>query len=273
MKITVLINDIALDGFEHEHGLSYLIETKKDRLLFDTGQSDLFVRNAMKLGIDLAEVEHVIISHGHYDHGGGMKYFIKLNSRADILIRENAFGNLYSEQEGNRLKPIGIDRNDYPAKRLILTGEEHVIDKDLFLFSGVTGRKLFPSRNQSLLQETGKEIMPDKFDHEQNLVVKEGDKTLLVVGCAHNGVINILETLASRYGIVPDHVLGGLHLYSASTRTMESEENMLELAKYLKKHPASFYTGHCTGMEPYMYLKGILKDKISYLKAGSILEI
>ncbi|MBN2504853.1 MAG: MBL fold metallo-hydrolase [Bacilli bacterium] len=273
MLIRVLTDDVAKPGYHYEHGLSYLIETKDKKILFDTGQSDVFIRNASILGVDLADVDYLVISHGHYDHGGGIGNFLALNKKAKIYIRESAFSMLYSKQENEQLKTIGIAKGNIPKNRLIMTGDRHEINQNAFLFSGVKGRTLFPSRNSSLLKQTDQGLVEDDFDHEQNLLVTENDTTLLVVGCAHNGVINILEHLRTIYGIVPDHVLGGFHLYSSSTNTSEDEQKIHELGERLGKIPAKYHTGHCAGLGPFSMLQEILGDRINYRSAGSEFRI
>ena len=92
MRISVLCEDSPLcSRFEAEHGLSFLIQTEKNKILFDAGQSDLFLRNAEKLGEKLQDVDIVILSHGHYDHGNGLEYFMQRNSRAKIYVHPLAF--------------------------------------------------------------------------------------------------------------------------------------------------------------------------------------
>ena len=109
MRIVNLVENTVCDnGCGAEHGLSYYIETKKHKILMDTGASDLFLKNAKKLGIDLTKVDILVLSHGHFDHGGGILSFAEINSTAKIYVQESAFGGFYKEeQEGYRY--IGLD--------------------------------------------------------------------------------------------------------------------------------------------------------------------
>ena len=139
MKIICLSeNTEGASGCEAEHGLSLYIETEKHRLLLDTGASDLFAKNAEKLGIDLTAVDTVILSHGHYDHSGGIMTFAEINPNAPIYMRSNAGGEYY---HGERY--IGIDKRICDLPQVVLTDEFLEIDDELTLFSGITGRKYF----------------------------------------------------------------------------------------------------------------------------------
>lgn len=121
MKVTVLIENTALrEDLTAEHGLSLLIETGSHTILFDAGQTGAFADNAQKLGIDLSKVDFCILSHGHYDHGGGMARFLELNRRAKVYVNENAFGAYHN---GVR-KYIGLDLRLRESPRLVLTGDE-----------------------------------------------------------------------------------------------------------------------------------------------------
>ena len=120
--------------------------------------------------------------------------------------------------------------------------------------------------------EQNGQIVKDTFIHEQNLIVEEDAKTLLIVGCAHNGIINILEHFRSLKGRMPDYVIGGFHLSSPSGG-MEDFDIIEKIGKYLIGTRAKYYTCHCTGIEPYNRLKEIMGDSIDYLPAGSEMTI
>lgn len=119
-----------------EHGLSFYIETANHKILFDLGASTLFSRNAQTLGIDLAHVDTVIISHGHYDHGGGLKQFMEINQKAKIYIKQEAFLDYYSIKEDG-FEYIGLDKSLSNNPRIIFADNDFKIDSKLQLFSGV----------------------------------------------------------------------------------------------------------------------------------------
>jgi len=121
------------------------------------------------------------------------------------------------------------------------------------------------------MKQDGK-IVQDTFAHEQNLIIEEAGKTLLVTGCAHNGIVNILEYFHDLKRRMPNYVIGGFHLSSRSGGN-EAHEMIDRIGKYLVDTKAKFYTCHCTGLEPYKRLKTIMGDSIDYLSAGSEIHI
>ena len=112
----------------------------------------------------------------------------------------------------------------------------------------------------------------DTFNHEHNLIIKKDFGDILICGCAHNGIKNILEHYKKLYNYYPKYVIGGFHLYSRTGKT-ESTEEVVKLGKYLLSTGAMFYTGHCTGDEAYNTLKDVMKNKVDNIYSGKIIEI
>ena len=274
MLIKTLVENTAVsEEFKSEHGLSLYIETKKHKLLFDLGASKLFIENAKKLNVDLSAVDLVVISHGHYDHGGGLEAFLKLNSRAKIYVQKKAFDKHYSRKPDGETPYIGLDRRLLPNDRFIFTGDYLQIDEELELFSNIKGVKLISPGNQKLLMESGTSLVPDDFAHEQNLVITEAGKKLLMAGCAHKGIVNIIDHLQDMQNGSLSHVIGGFHLYNPSGNKFEDPGLVTKIGNYLKNTDLKYYTCHCTGIEPYNKLKEIMGEKIQYLAVGSTLII
>jgi len=269
MRIVNLIeNTEGINACLFEHGLSFYIETKKHKLLVDTGQSDAFIANALKLGINLAEVDIVVLSHGHYDHSGGIMEFAKINSKARILMQKSATDEYYHK---NKLieKYIGVDENikTLPGVEL-LEGDLH-LDDELFLYSGVTGRRLWPKGNLELMVKKDGAFILDEFKHEQYLVITDDHKKVLISGCAHNGVLNILERYRSIYGNNPDVMISGFHMMKKNGEYTQDEIDVIEeTAKELSKIHTKFYTGHCTGELPYQIMKEYMGEQLVYVHSG-----
>lgn len=274
MKITALLeNTSCKEGIKAEHGLSLFIQAKEKSILFDTGATGMFAENAQKLHVDLAKVDLAVLSHGHYDHSGGMQTFLKLNSTAPIYLRKSAFGPYYSERDGGATEFIGIDESLITNNRLIFTGKETPLGKGLSLFSAVKGERFFPTGNKSLLKKTEDGYERDDFAHEQNLVIEEDGISLLVSGCSHRGIVNIVDHFHALFGHYPTHVIGGFHLYNHRTGKPESNETLHQIADALLASGATYYTCHCTGEENYQVLRTFMGDKVEYLSGGRTLEL
>lgn len=274
MRIRVLAeNTTASELLGCEHGLSLYIETKKHKLLFDTGASTLFAENAAKMNIDLSQVDLAVISHGHYDHAGGMKTFLNINDKAKVYLHQNAFQPYFAYKPNGSKAYIGLDKALMENERLIFCGKSFIIDEGLELFSNVKGERRAPSGNSDLFKQVGENFLPDDFTHEQNLIISEGGKKLLIAGCAHNGILNILDRFYTDKGCMPDYVIGGFHLSNPMTKESEDPAVITEIGQYLLGTKAKYYTCHCTGMESYQRLKAILGDKIDYLSGGNELTI
>ncbi|WP_041444724.1 MBL fold metallo-hydrolase [Syntrophobotulus glycolicus] len=274
MIIKTLVENTAVsDQFEAEHGLSLYIETNQHKILFDLGASSVFIKNARKMKIDLAGVDLAVISHGHYDHGGGLREFLRINERAQIYLKTKAFQQHCGRKADGGIEDIGLDDSLLPNARLTLVENDLNIGSELELFGNVNGRKFMSSLNTDMLMREGRELVPDNFAHEQNLLIKEEGKTLLIAGCAHTGMVNILEHLFTQKQIIPSHIIGGFHLYSRAKKQAEEAKTVEEIGKYLHQTGLRFYTCHCTGRDSFQILKTIMGDHIQYLAAGSQIEI
>ncbi len=268
MRIINLIeNTPGAEGCLYEHGLSFYIETKKHKLLVDTGASDALIHNAKVLGIDLTKVDTVILSHGHYDHSGGILSFVKMNPNAKIYMQKNAAGAYYHKDETVE-KYIGIDREIQNLSQVVWVEGDWKIDDELELFGNVTGRRLWPQGNLELKELVDGEFLQDEFSHEQYLVITDGEKKLLISGCAHNGVLNILEKYQELYGDNPYAMISGFHMRKKTDYTDEDIAVMEETARELCNTDTIFYTGHCTGEYPFEVMKNILGEQLIYVHSG-----
>lgn len=273
MIIRVLVdNETSQHDLGAEHGLSILLEFEGRKVLFDFGQSLLLFKNAKAMGVDLSDVDYAILSHGHYDHGGGLNHFMDICPGAPVYIRKGALDGHYARRENGRIENIGLA--PLVGNGVVFTAEEHQIEEGVMLFSVPPATGFEPSGNRVLFQmdESGCYIR-DSFMHEQNLLIEKDGVTLLVAGCAHRGIVNILEWVKKKYNIIPQFVIGGFHL----GKMLDDEETetlaLHRIAKYLIGTQAKYYTGHCTGLASYHKLKGILRDRIGYAEAGSVLAI
>ncbi len=273
MIIKTLVENTSIsESIASEHGLSLYIETKNYKILFDVGESNLFLENAEKLDVNISDVDYLIISHGHYDHGGGLRSFLQENTKAEVFIHNLAFQKHYALKSNDEIDYIGLDEDLKTDKRIIYTGDRFFINKGIYVFSNITQKGPLPKSNSGLLTEDNGQVIDDIFLHEQNLVIEEDDETVLITGCAHNGIINIIKHFYDMRGHMPSYVIGGFHLSSRLVGN-ENTETIDNIAEYLMDTNAKYYTCHCTGIEPYKQLKAIMDESIDYLKTGSVITI
>lgn len=278
MKIQVLIENTALEtgtqkALWHEHGLSLLIETGSRRILFDTGKSGRFAENADLLGADLSEVELLVLSHGHYDHGGGILAFLGRNPRAKIYIQARAFESHMARRGDGHLDDIGISEEIRKSPQVVLLSGDSRINENMMLFTSVKSSRFLSGSNRVLLMRSGPDYVQDTFAHEQNLLLTAEGKRVLISGCAHRGIVNIMERAMELAGGPPDAVIGGFHLSNPGEGGTEPEELVNGVADYLDSFSARYYTCHCTGLPAYRMLKERLGEKITYISAGMEFEL
>ena len=260
MKLTVLMeNTAARDDLVCEHGLSLYIEAAGQRILFDAGQTAAFADNAGKLGVDLTEVDLCILSHGHYDHGGGLQRFLAVNDHAPVYLSQHAFGAHYN----GTAKYIGLPDALQSSRRLVFTGDEASPAPGMTLHS--CNGCAFPILPYGLTVQRGGVFHPEDFRHEQYLLIEEGDRRILVSGCSHKGVANLARHFQ------PDVLIGGFHLMKLDPA--HDAAALERTANALLSLPTTYYTGHCTGTEPYAALKARMGRRLHALSTGMVCEI
>lgn len=260
MKIwTLMENSSCRSDLVAEHGLSLYMEIGNRKILFDTGKTEAFADNADKMGVDLAAVDTAILSHGHYDHGGGIAAFLRRNSHAPLYLSRHAFGAHY----GIVGKFIGLDPALKAQKQLIFTEDVQDLGDGLCLYSCNERVRPCPTNPRGLHFELDGTLLPEDFRHEQYLLVEEAGKRILISGCSHKGIENLVHWFH------PDILVGGFHLKDVDPDAPELER----VARVLLEYPTVYYTGHCTGTVQYKKLKQLMGDRLHYLPTGKILEI
>ena len=273
MKITALIENTACnESLCTEHGLSLYIEANGKKIVFDTGMSEVFAENAKALGKDIAAADFAVISHGHFDHGGGIRAFLEINKEAPVYIRERAFIEHYS-QRPDELFYCGLDKTLIPNGRFIFTDPICVIDDDFSIFSETPAYEPIYESSRTQKELIDGEVVQDTFLHEQNLVIKENGKYTLIAGCAHSGIYNIITRFRELYGCDPSLVIGGFHLMIPNLKKPMPDEDIDGLAQKLKAMEGTqFYTCHCTGQYAYERLHDTMGDQVRYLSTGMTVE-
>ncbi len=258
MKITALLeNTTQREDMLIEHGLSLYIETENHKILFDMGQTDLFAQNAKTLGIDLSKVDIAILSHGHYDHGGGLATFLECNSTAPIYIQKDAFLPHYNGTQ----KYIGLDTSLAHHPRFHWVEGTHSINERLTLSDCNERERLHSFGSFGLTERVEDGFIPDDFRHEQYLLIEENGKRVLISGCSHKGILDLALWFEA------DVLIGGFHFSK-----LPLDEVLCDAAKQLNAHNTLYYTCHCTGEVQYRFMKEKMEN-LHYLSCGQTIEL
>ena len=282
MRVTTLIENGTLEGREDlkaEFGLSLHIRRGDLQILFDTGASGAFADNAERLGIDLGTVDLAVLSHHHYDHGGGLQRFLAVNDRARVHLRASGWAPRFFRSLVVIKRPIGLDPMlfDRFAHRFELLTASAEIAPGVVLLTRIGAHHPRPQGNRHLWVERGGSLVPDPFEHELVLVVRDDDGIVVFTGCSHHGILNMIESARTRFPGVPvKAVFGGFHLIgvpffdsmAASREEVEAiGRTILELTS------GTVYTGHCTGRRAFGVLRGVMGSALQPFATGSSVEV
>ena len=252
MRATVLVDNIKGCGLKGEWGLCVYIEYEDKVVLLDTGASDLFVRNAKKLGLDLEKVDFAVLSHAHFDHADGMRPFFEINKKAPFYLQKGTEENCYEKIWLYR-KYIGIPRGILreAGERIRFTEGKFQICPGVWLLPHTTpGLEAVGRRNHMYLRSSenggeetdrgGRKWRPDDFSHEQSLVFDTEDGLVIFNSCSHGGADNIINEVKAAFpGEKIKAIIGGFHLFT------RREEEVRELARSIRATGIQqVYTGH-----------------------------
>ena len=238
MKLTVLTENVAGGKLLAEHGLSYLIEIDEEQVLLDTGHSDVFLKNAKTLGIDIHKnVQKVILSHGHWDHGDGLRFLDKKT----LITHPGSFAKRFHK---NDKSPVGLSFSREEAANKFMLIESNIpfqITKNLYFLGEIPRENQFESQTTSFELENGED---DFIDDDSALATIVDNKLVVITGCSHSGICNICEHAKKVTGISEIlAVIGGFHLKHANKQTQET-------IKYFKRNIIeNLSPSHCTELQ------------------------
>ena len=260
MKITILTDNTAGGKHLAEHGLSYFIEHNGQSLLFDTGHSDVFLKNAKLLGIDiLKDTGIVILSHGHWDHGDGLRFMEKKN----LITHPDAFIKRYRKTDHSNIG-LALNKPEIEKKyKLTCSKSPYPLSEEIIFLGEIPRKNNFESQTTPFMDENG----DDDFVNDDSalLIVQEGE-LIIISGCAHSGICNTIEYAKKVSGINKIRaVIGGFHLKHNNTQTKET-------IAYLKKNNVKLiYPAHCTELPALVSFYNHFK--IEPIKTGMSLQI
>jgi 7,8-dihydropterin-6-yl-methyl-4-(beta-D-ribofuranosyl)aminobenzene 5'-phosphate synthase len=282
IRITSLIENSRLEDrpdLVAEHGVSLHIQHGDTSLLFDTGASGAFADNAARLGVDLGAVHLAVISHHHYDHGGGLERFFQENHRATVYLGRTDLGACHVQVLGLLHRHIGFDRRllqIHPERFEPVEGTRELAP-GVFALAQIPTPHAVPPGNRVMYLDQGGTFVADHFDHELLLVLRGDDGLIVITGCSHRGILNIVEAVVARFPEEPIRALiGGFHLMGLPAPDNQDgcQADIEQLARDLGRHPIErAYTGHCTGDSAYEVLHSILGDRLTTFPTGRVIEL
>lgn len=265
MKIITLIDNLVYDRYLiGEHGFSVLIENGKEKILFDTGQTGNFIYNAKMLGIDISDVDSVVISHGHYDHTGGLMEFVKFNKRAKIYIKREAF-----YKKNKKKEFIGVPFNkSIIEERIIYTDGEVPLSGEITIISDIKIYNTIDTHFEDMFINEDDRYVIDEFDDEQFLVINNNNRLTIISGCSHRGISNIIRTAIDRFNLPIDYVIGGFHLRNEDHKKVEDIIHLLEGFNI-----NNIGISHCTGIGYLNLIRNLINANVFYNYTGNVIKL
>ncbi|NLZ44806.1 MAG: MBL fold metallo-hydrolase [Clostridia bacterium] len=272
LRVNVVVDNwVAKRNFRGEHGLAFYIEKDGKSFLFDTGQSvEILAHNAAALGIDFGRVEGVFLSHGHYDHTGGLPAVAGGRQGLPVYFHPKAWQEKYAAGEGEP-RYIGLpwQREELEEKGVVFFTSPKPAEpgQGLMLSGEIPFSTDFAGRPQGFLIKQKEGFCDDEIRDEQALFIEGPQGLVVVLGCGHRGVVNTLRQAVKLTGEKVQAVIGGMHLGESSPEIVAATAGYL-----LETGVALVAPLHCTGQDAVFTLRGILGQRLKPAGAGTVFE-
>ncbi|MDA7747307.1 MBL fold metallo-hydrolase [Psychromonas sp.] len=273
--ITLLVDNQAQIGLKHEHGFSLMIEHEGKRILFDNGQNEALFYNADKLNISLKNLDIIVLSHGHYDHGGNLTRLLLDNPNAIFYAHPDCKNKRFSLHPNKPVKTISLSEETVESLKLFPAKQCHFITQATEITSGIWLTGEIP--RSCTVEDTGGPFFVDTAGKQADLLkddmslwIENGEGVTVICGCCHSGVINTLDHIQKQIGQTKrvKTLLGGLHLVNASQQRLQRSIEYLN-----QQHIEKLYPAHCTGEYAMQLLKTQLNNEVEIAKAGLSISI
>lgn len=276
VTITTLVDNCSKEGsnLDCEHGLSLFIEYRDLKILFDTGASSYFISNADKLKVNLSQLDLILLSHSHYDHTGGVNALLERESYNLVeMWSGKGFEKEKFSKEGDTLRFLGYDFDQKSVNKKGIIWRT-VCSDTVMVRPGVWIISLFDHPNEIeepnprfVTKKDDGKLSVDWFDDEIALVLDTPKGVVMVVGCSHPGILNMVDTVADRFSKPLYALIGGIHLFDASSKRRESV-----VAALLEKEIPLLALSHCTG-DKAMKMISTSHSQFIHNSSGTIITI
>ena len=268
VKITLVVeNTVHKSGLLAEHGLSFWIDYQGDSYLFDTGQGQILSHNLKTLNLDVSDLAGVLLSHGHYDHAGGLNEILEAEPEKEVYAHPDVFLPKYSQKtSGKVFRGFSVTKDEIMNFNPVTNLTE--IRAGVWLTGEVPRQNNWEQLNEHYQVKIDEEIKTDQFKDDQSLVLDTEQGLVIILGCSHAGVINILSYVQQNFPQKIHAIIGGMHLVNASQKRIDWTIKELENFDFDRLIPL-----HCTGERAGREMYTAFGDRVESKSVGDRIKL
>lgn len=273
VKLTILAeNRVINPNLIAEQGLSVIVETAENCVLFDTGQTDAFIKNANELNIDLKNVQKIVLSHGHYDHSGGLPYILEITKPIEIICHPALINKKFRVYPAGRID-IGVrwEKGALKSKGAKFVFKTHPLEimPDIWISGEIPRNSAFEYVDETYQQRPLVSYIHDEIHDDLCLIINTIKGLIILLGCSHAGPINsIMHAMRITKNKQIYAVVGGMHLqHSQHEKINKIVKNLVTL------NPEYLVPLHCTGFHAINRMLDAFKDRVKLLNVGDSFEL